>query len=291
VFLHETIAETEGTPDVSDNISYVEAVNDNIPVNGLVLPVFENCGGTTATVKLLWGRMTGNPGWTETKYMNNNNHSVVARVDYGQASILFTGDLEEEAIQRLVAKYQESDLLDTDVYLAGHHGSKNGTTKELIEEVTPEIAVLSFGSSDREEMWTAWAYGHPNKDVIAILEEGCSKTRAPKQVMVGTKAKKFTRQTITKAIDGTGWDEHIVLQANADGAWSYAGELSEDIKVNINTADIAMLEGLPSIGPARAQAIVDYRSTHGNFTSIDQLDEVPGIGPATIVVIRARIVI
>jgi competence ComEA-like helix-hairpin-helix protein len=86
----------------------------------------------------------------------------------------------------------------------------------------------------------------------------------------------------------TAWDEHIVLQATPDGTWTYVDELSPGVKININ---IAALEALPSIGPVRAQAIVDYRATHGNFTSIEELDAVPGIGPATIVVIRSKIMI
>jgi competence protein ComEA len=50
--------------------------------------------------------------------------------------------------------------------------------------------------------------------------------------------------------------------------------------ININTASVQDLTLLPGIGDVLAQRIVDYRDQHGPFTSIDQLDDVDGIGPA-----------
>ena len=48
--------------------------------------------------------------------------------------------------------------------------------------------------------------------------------------------------------------------------------------VNINTADMAALEALPGIGQAKAQAIIDYRAANGNFSSVEDLTQVKGIG-------------
>lgn len=52
--------------------------------------------------------------------------------------------------------------------------------------------------------------------------------------------------------------------------------------VHLNTASVEQLDGLPGIGPATAQKIVDYRQEHGFFRSVDELDAIPGIGLAKI---------
>ncbi len=57
-------------------------------------------------------------------------------------------------------------------------------------------------------------------------------------------------------------------------------------RVNLNTATQAELELLPGIGPAMAKRILEYRSTHGKFTSVDQLDSVKGIGTKTMAKLR-----
>ena len=49
--------------------------------------------------------------------------------------------------------------------------------------------------------------------------------------------------------------------------------------VQLSTATLEQLETLPGIGPVMAQKILDYRTKHGPFSSVDELDAVPGIGP------------
>jgi competence protein ComEA len=51
--------------------------------------------------------------------------------------------------------------------------------------------------------------------------------------------------------------------------------------VNINTADQAELESLPGIGPVTAQKIIAYREINGAFATIEDIQLVSGIGPAT----------
>lgn len=61
--------------------------------------------------------------------------------------------------------------------------------------------------------------------------------------------------------------------------------------VDINTADQTELESLPGIGTAKAEAILDYRSIHGSFDSIEELLEVEGIGEKLLEKIQDYVII
>jgi competence protein ComEA len=71
------------------------------------------------------------------------------------------------------------------------------------------------------------------------------------------------------------------------------GEGSEgtDTLVNINTATQAELETLPRIGPELAQRILDYREANGPFETIEDIQNVPGIGPGTFEGLKDMIVV
>lgn len=56
--------------------------------------------------------------------------------------------------------------------------------------------------------------------------------------------------------------------------------------VSLSSATVDELDELPGIGPVTAQKIVDYRSEHGPFASVDDLDAVPGIGPTRVEQLR-----
>lgn len=59
--------------------------------------------------------------------------------------------------------------------------------------------------------------------------------------------------------------------------------------VHLNSATPEQLDALDGIGPALAQRIADYRDAHGGFGSIDELDEVSGIGPVRLESLRPRL--
>ncbi|MFN8109998.1 MAG: ComEA family DNA-binding protein [Thermoleophilia bacterium] len=59
--------------------------------------------------------------------------------------------------------------------------------------------------------------------------------------------------------------------------------------VSLSTASADQLETLDGIGPTLAQHIIGWRTDHGGFTSVDQLLDVPGIGPAKLAAIRDRV--
>src|SRR5205814_10498390 len=65
---------------------------------------------------------------------------------------------------------------------------------------------------------------------------------------------------------------------SAIGSGAPGGASGPQAKVNINTATLDQLESLPGIGPALGQRIVDYRTQHGPFHSVQDLLNVSGIG-------------
>lgn len=63
-------------------------------------------------------------------------------------------------------------------------------------------------------------------------------------------------------------------------------EAQAPLLVNVNTADVEELDELPGVGPSTAQKIIDHREASGSFTSVEDLEAVSGIGPKTIEELR-----
>lgn len=91
---------------------------------------------------------------------DENNSSIVLKVQYGQTSFLFTGDAEREAEQVIL----DSNLdLAATVLLVGHHGSDTSTTYPFLRAVAPQYAVISVGEGND--------YGHPTEAVLSRLRD------------------------------------------------------------------------------------------------------------------------
>jgi competence protein ComEA len=68
-----------------------------------------------------------------------------------------------------------------------------------------------------------------------------------------------------------------------------AGVASPGQPVDLNNATLEQLDGLPGVGPVLAQRIIDWRSKHGRFSSVDELTDVSGIGEQTLADLRALV--
>ncbi len=69
------------------------------------------------------------------------------------------------------------------------------------------------------------------------------------------------------------------------------GNAAGEKKVNINTADRKELETLPGIGESKAASIIEYRQTVGNFTAIEEIMNISGIGEAMFAKIKDKITV
>jgi competence protein ComEA len=78
----------------------------------------------------------------------------------------------------------------------------------------------------------------------------------------------------------------IVPRRGPAGSASAAGSVAPGRKVSLAVATVEQLDELPGIGPITAQKIVDWRASHAPFGSVEDLDDVPGIGPARVEQLR-----
>lgn len=98
----------------------------------------------------------------EDEYDIVNNYSLVAKVTYGEKSILFTGDIESEVEQQLL----ESGIdLSADVYKAAHHGSMTSNTEAFMNAVNPEVVLISSDNGNHN------SFGHPVQSFMEYLKE------------------------------------------------------------------------------------------------------------------------
>ncbi|MCL6587706.1 MAG: DNA internalization-related competence protein ComEC/Rec2 [Anoxybacillus sp.] len=91
--------------------------------------------------------------------LSDNNRSLVLYAQLGPLSWLFTGDLEKEGEQQLLALFPH---LHADVLKVGHHGSETSTSEPFLQTIMPKLAVISVGKNNR--------YHHPHPTVLERLK-------------------------------------------------------------------------------------------------------------------------
>ena len=76
--------------------------------------------------------------------------------------VLLTGDVEGDGEEALLEELKKRNVRDIAVLKAAHHGSRNSTSKALLEQLSPRLAVISCGKGNR--------YGHPHGELLERLE-------------------------------------------------------------------------------------------------------------------------
>lgn len=88
-------------------------------------------------------------------YTELNEYSIVIKLTYGSAEFIFMGDAEAINEREIIdAGYD----IGADVLKLGHHGSSTSSTKDFLQKVSPDYAVISCGAGN--------SYGHPHDEVL-----------------------------------------------------------------------------------------------------------------------------
>ena len=102
---------------------------------------------------VLWHPLNG---WTSATH-RTNEESIVMELNFGRHRFLFAGDIETNAEQHLIGK-----IGDIDVLKVPHHGSKSSSSIDWLNELRPEIAVISCGAGN--------SFGHPHAQTLFNLK-------------------------------------------------------------------------------------------------------------------------
>ncbi len=92
-----------------------------------------------------------------------NAHSCVIRLNVGNTSILFAGDIERAQEDELLHLHRGTSKLKADILIAPHHGSRTSSTKEFVKAVSPSYVVFTAAQPNR------WQFPHP--EVVANYQE------------------------------------------------------------------------------------------------------------------------
>lgn len=105
------------------------------------------------------GKLEVNILWPDKNYIYNNinNSSLVIKLQYYDKIILLTGDIDG-SVEDMLAE----DIGHSDIVIVPHHGSKTSSTEEFVQNVSPSIAVMSYGKN---------SYGIPSEEVIFRYEK------------------------------------------------------------------------------------------------------------------------
>ena len=181
------------------------------------------------------------------EYSDTNNTSIVLRVDYGETSFLFTGDMETKAEKDLIES--GADLHAT-VLKAGHHGSYTSSSYQFLREVMPKYIVISVGEGNK--------YGHPSQEILSRYRDvGAEVYRTDMQghIIAASDGKTVTFHTekeAATATNPTGNSELYIGNASTKKFHlpdcASARNIQEEKRVEFQTRLEAVLQGYEPCG-------------------------------------------
>lgn len=167
ILTHGDLDHVGGTGDVVDNF-YIKTLlisargkySDYIKVNEMntIKVSSENALVLDEDLKL----ETLNP--FDTSFSEENQNSIVNKMDFGNFEFIFMGDADKEIERSLVSQgYFDNSLKK--ILLVGHHGSDTSSSELFLKKLKPEYCIISVGKDNK--------YKHPNPTTLDILNKYC----------------------------------------------------------------------------------------------------------------------
>ncbi|MFC7060785.1 S-layer homology domain-containing protein [Halobacillus seohaensis] len=204
---------------------------------------------------------------------DNNESSIVLKVSHNEIDFMLTGDASVDNEQEMLQNYD----VEAEILKLGHHGASNSSSSAFVDAVNPEVGILSYGEN---------SYGHPESTVVNRLWNAGADLYST-----------CDHGTISVTSNGTSYNVDADPFMGEDNCGNTTDpepepepeEPESDYPVNVNTADYETLQLITGVGTTIAQNIIDYRNANGPFQTIEELDNVSYIGPATIEEMRPDI--
>ncbi len=233
---------------------------------------------------------------------NVNDSSLVVKLRYGETSAMFTGDLEFPGEERLIIHWGEQ--LDVDILKVGHHGSvRTSTSYPFARIVSPEYSVFTVGAYN--------TYGHPSPEVIDRLRElGSQIYRTDEEgtifafldgekIRIENKTELGVHLAAERASGVRPADLSVAIPEREDlpvtdfelkpVPAAERRQARDRLAVDLNNATSGELQTLPGIGESTAENIISYRDRRRRFRRLEDLENVTGIGPATVDRLRGKV--
>ncbi len=97
----------------------------------------------------------------EYRVADSNAYSQVLYLEIEDFSMLLTGDVEGEGERQLIGELNKQEITKLTILKVAHHGSKNSTSEVFLEQLRPQVGIISCGERN--------SYGHPHKEVVDRL--------------------------------------------------------------------------------------------------------------------------
>lgn len=233
----------------------------------------------------------GGPAWLDKVRADPGRAGAIALAAVAAIAVLITvfTMIRDRPAPVMSAKLPPVEMVSSaSPHASSSPGAANGSDQPVVVSVvglvhSPGLATLAPGARIADAL-TAAGGALDGADTVGLnmarqLADG-------EQIVVGIAPPSGQPTVLGSSVGGGSTGPAGPAGSNAPGAVPAPSRPKPGELVNLNTATVEQLDALPGVGPVTAAAIVAWRDAHGKFTSVDQLGEVDGIGPARLAKLR-----